>query len=1134
MKTELWSRVLLVVLACLVIVGPALAGLPSRDTRYNDPLDEKNWAPGETDTPFENGEGVSFFNGNLQVLHESSPAYPLDGGGSFALVRAYNSNSLHVADVYRNGVASRSVLLGKSWVGWGWRLHLGRYFSRGNYNGGNYDLRESLWELPTGELIPVSPKEKKAYPQMKSIWCGPDDSPERACCTTGECVDYPICDPPPPPAECAGEDPNTFLYFATFPDGSKYRMKRLVDEDRDAPTLFTLNQDRSGLYPTRITDVFENRIDIAYWGTGKPFPEAIRTVTRTPNGGSPVVLIETELCEAIEAGRCPAEAQGMLKRLTALGAHGYSVYYDFAYGTATVSVGGSSVTIALLQTVSKSGSDGSVGGQVAYGYGAGLPSEGITADNGPLLDRITYPHGSMSAYAYGSFSSGRRRVSGVDVDRVIVGVTRRVLFPDGWTTENDATADRARWSWTREFGLLSCSSPVGQTNMPTNDYVLVDPVGVRRRGSYWGHPCGYTDDPWNDGPWGPHGVLKTLVVADAADTPFRTVEYGYDGTADPVDGELLKPILEATITTFHDDLVLPCTEPPCPRQMTARAAGRTRNSVWTEQTLENGRDGANQNRGYLRKAPSTSEWSSVTTRTAFDNSPSSCWAAKGIVGPYSRQELTDGADTVATDTVFACTGQLQSATPRSAWSGGPGTQDPTVTLGHDSRGNLGSSSWSGGEKYSSGSRNAPSYSTTYTSANGLVQTVTQGTLAQGNLLPWKSKDVTVDAAGFTTASRDPASVSTSYQFDAVGRLRYILPAGTEYATGLYYPDLWTVRASTPSADPSGERSSSSSTQVHRESIYDKRGRVKEEWRALVLPESTRAVRISRYDELDRKVFESVWLPESAYPGTGSWLVDRDNSGGPDYRIDGVPVQGANRPLGTVIFFGTRKPGCGAHNPLCIDPDPLGRVRRIENPDGSVADISYVGPHETVAIYQDADGNGAADAGTDPPVIYKSYRDGLGRTVMVDAPSGADAIYDYNVSGKLTRVRLVSQLPNDPFPAWLGNTLAPNRAARAVVHIRCTGPHAFRHRTGIRQSGSAGGVTQLSRLRQRRQPPGMEGPARDRAGRHVPAVLRCRGSTHRAHPRQDVGVASAGRRRGRLRDRLHELEGRVGRQLVHAR
>ncbi len=137
MKTEFWPRVLLVVLACLVIVGPALASLPSRDTRYNDPLDEKNWAPGEADTPFENGEGVSFFNGNLQVLHETSPAYPLDGGGSFALVRAYNSNSLHVADVYNNGVASRSVLLGRSWVGWGWRLHLGRYFSRGNYNGGD-------------------------------------------------------------------------------------------------------------------------------------------------------------------------------------------------------------------------------------------------------------------------------------------------------------------------------------------------------------------------------------------------------------------------------------------------------------------------------------------------------------------------------------------------------------------------------------------------------------------------------------------------------------------------------------------------------------------------------------------------------------------------------------------------------------------------------------------------------------------------------------------------------------------------------------------------------------------------------------------------------------------------------------
>jgi hypothetical protein len=68
--------------------------MPERDTTHHDRLDDLNFATGEGGSNLGNGESVHSFNGNLQIVHATSPSYPVDGGGRFGLVRTYNSNAV--------------------------------------------------------------------------------------------------------------------------------------------------------------------------------------------------------------------------------------------------------------------------------------------------------------------------------------------------------------------------------------------------------------------------------------------------------------------------------------------------------------------------------------------------------------------------------------------------------------------------------------------------------------------------------------------------------------------------------------------------------------------------------------------------------------------------------------------------------------------------------------------------------------------------------------------------------------------------------------------------------------------------------------------------------------------------------
>jgi hypothetical protein len=81
---------------------------------------------------------VQLYNGNLLVKHPSSPVFPVDGGGSFGLMRAYNSQRLIDDQIRIDDYGNKKLLLnGESWTGYGWQTHLGRITRQSRYQTGS-------------------------------------------------------------------------------------------------------------------------------------------------------------------------------------------------------------------------------------------------------------------------------------------------------------------------------------------------------------------------------------------------------------------------------------------------------------------------------------------------------------------------------------------------------------------------------------------------------------------------------------------------------------------------------------------------------------------------------------------------------------------------------------------------------------------------------------------------------------------------------------------------------------------------------------------------------------------------------------------------------------------------------------
>ncbi|RMF74534.1 MAG: hypothetical protein D6738_06075, partial [Acidobacteria bacterium] len=268
------AALLLLAVAVPVLAAGGDGGDPNfamTDTTTFDRNDVVSQAPGVPEgsifAGFENNENVSLYNGNLLISHATGPSYPLDGGGSFGLVRSYNSKNVRRYHVrYPNDAQNRKVykdlVSGGSWIGFGWTMHLGRLFQDRNYRetfSGDPD-----WDYAPGAKYFVdaagtehkvfgAPGREEAHPFLRLAWFD-------------------------------GASP---YYEVTTEDGTRYRLEKIVN-DVEVSRQWLRNRDRAGWYTTRIEDVHGNAVTVEYWSghcteagladDACPYPEAIRHV----------------------------------------------------------------------------------------------------------------------------------------------------------------------------------------------------------------------------------------------------------------------------------------------------------------------------------------------------------------------------------------------------------------------------------------------------------------------------------------------------------------------------------------------------------------------------------------------------------------------------------------------------------------------------------------------------------------------------------------------------------------------------------------------------------------------------------------------------------------------------------------
>ncbi len=262
---------------------------------------------------------------------------------------------------------------------------------------------------------------------------------------------------------------------------------------------------------------------------------------------------------------------------------------------------------------------------------------------------------------------------------------------------------------------------------------------------------------------------------------------------------------------------------------------------------------------------------------------------------------------------------------------------------------------------------------------------------------WFAEDREVDASsGLTRVSRDPNGVSTTFDYDTLGRLRLVDPGNipdpnssvTELPAVLTYPTiLTTVLEQTVSTSPVNK--------IHSGFQFDKLGRLtqveKRQWNGTLATQKT------QYDILGRTVSQSEWLD---------------------------PGQAATTPYPKTSFDYTMSGG-DPENPAT---DPFGRVHAVTTADLKVTRTSYMGVSSAVTV-EDIQADYDPVTLIDATTVYD--KDAFGRLTRVISPrtynsspsvcsynsSGADAYYTYDRLDRLVTVRLESQTsavdPNCP-------------------------------------------------------------------------------------------------------------------------
>ncbi|ANM29537.1 hypothetical protein ABI59_07995 [Acidobacteria bacterium Mor1] len=1096
-------------IAALVLT--ALCSVSAQETWYEDVenqpvtdhLSVVATAPGVPEgsifAGFENSENVSMFGGNLLVSHPSSPSFSLDGGSSVGLTRVYNSKKA----IYDNYVTNdcigmtweQDVQGGDSWVGYGWTMHLGRFYQK------------SDMDRQRAECLPQNSPDPQPDPTLYSFGCqsfedsqgttmdGSQAHPNvlfEATLTAAEaCGPQNSCGCPMFGEE--GFDPQCFVdcttcwanhtasytsWDVTFPDGTLYRTKELIQPDQSNPAQFVENHNRVGWYTKEIFDVYGNAgVLVEYWGedeaaciaevggTTCPYPEAIRSIKVKREGLVPpgadgndyLEVIWTELGPSTD----PASA-GRLHKLHALGFNGQTVTYEYSYRSETFD----GYTVSVLTGVDLPAIGGQPAGTIDYDYTdapLGTSVNTYQSKYGLMLDEIHYPLGGMSKYEYTQYTPGVveqaiKNFTAPDswveshrpLDRMDYAVSKRTMYPvRDETTGNHDPAYHYDWTWERSFKTdWDEHNPSGNcvTWATVQDFSMTNPDGTKTEFEFTGHACG--DEYINPGNDEPQGHTKQETTFDAAGTPLRTSvkEYDWDvtGKCGTGSGDQASKVLErSTTTTFHDDTgtCFGGTSGGAARTTTTTSYGLNSDKYWTTRRLTSDYlpDDRVSHTNYVTSTCQRDnhvlgryDWVTMIEGSGTDNRSSRRFAFDCEGALTERRSLPDWEDdsSVPTTETYATWDAWSPAAPPSTTP-----NDLISQHAYTSAGNLQQVDFSGGDTYPGGSTRstyAAQFTWNYGQATNLK--VGDGT----SFLPYDSQSVTLDPAGFVSSSQDPNGVTTQFTYDALGRLEEIDPASTEHSTRINYPDLTETRVI--HGGSASDVDLADGQQLYSDMTFDGLGRIIEERK--VVPgtsgsQDTISVRLVRYDMMGRQVFQSDWIAESeltplASRPTWDWT---DTLTGETYSIDYVTWDdgGVTRPRGVVTFYGTPSTVSGEeNNPLLVTADAMGRVHKVLAADGSITETAYCGPHREVTVHgvQTA----APSTGNDgrSNVTTRYYHDALDRLVLVDVEPlaenttdpvvGADAEYFYDPLGNLVYVNLIDRLPQNPFEAWFADTI----------------------------------------------------------------------------------------------------------------
>ncbi len=1084
------------VLLALVPASAALAEPPGgtepppvfasiTDAERYDALARVSTAPGTPDgsvfAGFENNELVNSYNGNLVVTHPNGSSLPVDGERQIALSRVYNSLRVIDAQIRNSDVVTdtrKSLLVGKSWVGYGWMMHLGRVYPKAMAHPLQflcttglfcYDEREWAFEEPNGtsrmfgyswsDMFGNKDPGGQDHPILrvryfkepggechrqsrKPAWCS--ERPEALEC--GQLAD-----------QCSTSPDNIGHYEVLFEDGTSYRLEHLVPKELGLRNWIR-NYDRTGWYTTQIVYRTGAIVDVKYHyrecvltdpspqtcDNRYPFREAIKEVSSPAHPG---LRIWTEVWKDTDPGFEPG-TQGMLRKFNSTGPQGQTITYEYRYVVMQDDLGDGVVDVPVLAEVLLPEIGGSPAGSITYGYAPGFPDSELADQapgSGPLLNSITYPVGGKSTYTYGTWKCGVSKTSCVspEVDtcpagqRLCRGVVRRELFPES------SQSTKAVWKWNRKFYAVKCGvAPTGVENY----FRMVSPDGRVEESEVDSHPCGMGSPMAHDGwfrkttVYDGDSTSQALRVTESVHDPVNPLSFpGFDQPA---------TLVSQSTTAYMDDTnsTDSCFEgagSSSPKTVTNTSRLRTAWSRW----LLNWTSGDYMRRdgGVPMKRISHVGWDAPATipiarldRHVFDKyqdafveeSTGTCTSGCSD-SRYEVNYAFEGDNLGESPTGLLkrvrighawqpATTRTDLTTPTYAANAPEQARDVVSELTYYPDGNLHWVRSLGGDAAPGEARREYRVELNWQDA--------MATSARIDGLPFESTRITPDK-GFVSQTIDANGLVTNYSYDPLGRVTQFDPPGTvEQSTRVVYPDLKTLRTIRSSGTETTHLPSDPE-QTFAELKFDGLGRVIERYKAM--PDGSLAKQLVRYDQFSREVFVSEWMRSSdcSSPGAdATWDSDDDldADGNNDYRISGIPVCDG-RPWGTTTFYGVPSASSAdAGNPLRATPDGLGRSRRVVRADGTMTDLRYCGPHaeETVhGVRVSIDGtNQSRD------VTTRYYHDALGRLVVVDttplagelgAAVGADAIYDYDARGKLTSAALYpsNTLTGDPVEVW---------------------------------------------------------------------------------------------------------------------